>query len=194
MVIECCDFVVYIKLWSILIILDLNKIEDVLICFYLCRNNTSVACVRFYHASFSCSLAKLSNPCLSIEHSVCFLFRWWVDISMHVQGYPTVCSPFMPRSLAFSEGMSFFIYNHFHDGNMYFLDEVHIQYKETLLISLSWLFTILCRKVLPFHIARLVKHNFIFVLNLMKTTLGVNWSSDYLLLEMFSLYFWLFKL
>jgi len=39
-------------------------------------------------------------------HNFMFGYRWWVNISMHVQGYTTVCSPFMPWSLAFCEGKS----------------------------------------------------------------------------------------
>ena len=38
---------------------------------------------------------------------------------MHVQRYPTICSSFMSRSLAFSEGkLSFFMYNSLNNENM----------------------------------------------------------------------------
>lgn len=42
---------------------------------------------------------------------LCNFYRWWIDISVHVQGNPTVCPPVMSWSLALSKGEYYWLWS-----------------------------------------------------------------------------------
>lgn len=112
-----------IRRWPVIFCIKKNMVkEQMMINFSLIENGALCA---IYHGT-DCSVFNLSDKCckmlpnnntsviiiwvalLSYNLIVIVWFcRGWIDISMHVQRYPTICPSFMSWSLALSKGIYF---------------------------------------------------------------------------------------